>query len=83
MNLAKEFYAQWEHWQEQEKNEEGPVIVCVPPGIHYAVYPKEGRAEQFSREDEITTRMSIYGLTEAEARWDDEPRTEASGKART
>ena len=74
MNLAEEFSAMWKHWQEQEMNEEGPIIVCVPPGIHYRYYPRENRAEQFSREDELICRQSIYGLSEEEARWD-EPST--------
>ena len=80
MTDAKAFHAMWQHWQDVAKNEEGPIIVCVPPGVHYRYYPKRNVAEQFSREDELICRQSIYGLSEEEARWD-EPRTETPEQA--
>lgn len=49
----------------------GPIIACVPPGIHKRWSPSRSRWIQFNREDELIVRQSIYALTEAEARWDD------------
>lgn len=49
-----------------------PRIVCVPPGVHLSWSPRRRRWIQFSRRDELIARQSIYGLSDKEARWEDQ-----------
>ena len=45
------FMEWWENLADRPL-EEGPILVVVPPGDHWWVWPREGRAERAEWEDE-------------------------------